>query len=49
MAKIDGKYESLYAEELHKKIENEDSITQRHHLISKYLHQRIRQAEKNNC
>ena len=46
MAKIDGKYEQPYTERLRKEIEDEDSITLRHHLISKYLHQRIKQTEK---
>lgn len=46
MAKIDGKYEQPYTEKLRKEIEDEDSITLRHHLISKYLHQRIKQVEK---
>jgi hypothetical protein len=46
MAKIDGKYEQFYTEDLLKKIEAEDSITKRHHLISRYLYQRVKQVEK---
>ena len=46
MAKIDGKYAQPQTEKLRKEIDNEDSITLRHHLISKYLHQRIKQTEK---
>ena len=46
MAKIDGKYEQFWTEDLLKKIQEEDSITKRHHLISKYLYQRDKQIEK---
>lgn len=46
MAKIDGKYEQPWTENLLKQIESEDSITKRHHLISRYLHQRNQQIEK---
>lgn len=46
MAKIDGKYEQYWTEDLLKKIETEDSITKRHHLINKYLYQRDKQIEK---
>lgn len=46
MEKIDGKYEQIWTEKLLKQIENEDSITKRHHLISRYLYQRIGQIEK---
>ena len=46
MAKIDGKYEQPYIERLRQQIEDEDSITLRHHLILKYLHQRVKQVEK---
>lgn len=44
--KIDGKYEQPYTERLRQQIEDEDSITLRHRLISKYLYQRIKQTEK---
>lgn len=46
MAKIDGKYEQFWTENLLKQIISEDSITKRHHLISRYLHQRGQQIEK---
>lgn len=46
MAKIDGKYEQFWTENLLSQIENEDSITKRHHLLSRYLHQRGIQIEK---
>jgi len=46
MPKIDGKYEQFWTEDLLKNIENEDSITKRHHLINKYLYQRDKQIEK---
>lgn len=39
MTKIDGKYEQFWTENLLKHINGEDSITKRHHLISRYLHQ----------
>ena len=45
MAKIDGKYEQFWTENLLSRINNEDSITKRHHLIARYLHQRIEQIE----
>lgn len=46
MAKIDGKYKQFWTENLLKQINSEDSITKRHHLISRYLHQREKQVEK---
>ena len=46
MAKFDGKYEQFWTENLLKQINSEDSITKRHHLISRYLHQRGKQVEK---
>ena len=46
MAKIDGKYEQFWTENLLKQINSEDSITKRHHLISRYLNQREKQVEK---
>lgn len=46
MAKIDGKYEQSYTEKLLEQINSEDSITKRHHLISRYLYQRGKQVEK---
>lgn len=46
MAKIGGKYERPETEKLLNEINNEDSITMRHSLISKYLHQRVKQVEK---
>ena len=45
MAKIDGKYEQFWTENLLSKIKNEDSITKLHHLIPRYLHQRHSQIE----
>ena len=49
MAKIDGRYEQPYTEKLLAQINIEDSITKRHHLIRRYLHQRVKQTEKNTC
>lgn len=46
MAKIDGKYEQLWTEKLLEQINGENSITKRHHLISRYLYQRDKQIEK---
>lgn len=46
MTKIDGKYEQPYTERLLAQINEEDSITKRHHLISRYLYQRDKQIEK---
>lgn len=46
MVKIDGKYEQDSTERLLKQINNEDSITKRHHLIGRYLYQREKQIEK---
>lgn len=46
MTKIDGKYEQFWTENLLKQINSEDSITKRHHLISRYLYQRGQQIEK---
>jgi len=45
MPKIDGKYQQKSTERLLKQINGEDSITKRHHLISRYLNQRNRQIE----
>ena len=46
MAKIDGKYEQFWTEKLLAQINEEDSITKRHHLICRYLYQRHGQIEK---
>ena len=46
MAKIDGKYEQFWTDKLLEQINSEDSITKRHHLISRYLYQRGKQVEK---
>jgi uncharacterized membrane protein len=46
MEKIDGKYKQDYTENLLAQINSEDSITKRHHLISRYLYQREKQIEK---
>ena len=46
MAKIDGKYQQSNTEKLLEQIKGEDSITKRHHLISRYLYQRSKQIEK---
>ena len=46
MAKIDGEYGNPFAEKLLKQIDEEDSITKRHHLMSRYLYQRVLQVEK---
>ena len=46
MLKIDGKYAQVSTENLMAQINDEDSITKRHHLISRYLHQRTKQVEK---
>jgi len=46
MTKIDGKYDQFWTENLLKQINSEDSITKRHHLISRYLYQRVKQVEK---
>ena len=46
MARIDGKYKQFWTENLLSQINNEDSITKRHHLLSRYLHQRGIQIEK---
>ena len=46
MTKIDGKYKQFWTENLLSQIKNEDSITKRHHLISRYLLQRRKQIEK---
>ena len=45
MPKIDGRYEQPYTERLLAQINAEDSITKRHHLISRYLYQREKQIE----
>ena len=46
MAKINGKYEQFWTENLLNEINKEDRITKRHKLIVKYLHQRSQQIEK---
>lgn len=46
MTKIDGKYEQFWTENLLKQINSENSITKRHHLITRYLYQRGQQIEK---
>lgn len=46
MAKIDGKYEQFCTDKLLEQINSEDSITKRHHLISRYLYQMEKQVEK---
>lgn len=46
MTKINGKYEQSWTEDLLKRINSEDSITKRHHLINRYLYQREKQVEK---
>lgn len=46
MVKIDGRYEQPYTEKLLAQINMENSITKRHHLIRKYLYQRVKQTEK---
>lgn len=46
MVKIDGKYSQSWTKELLSQINEEDSITLRHHLINKYLNQRVKQIEK---
>lgn len=46
MCKINGKYKNEWTEKLLSQIRNEDSITARHHLIARYLHQRDSQIEK---
>lgn len=45
MTKIGGKYSQSWTEELLNKINKEDSITSRHHLIHRYLCQRVEQIE----
>ena len=44
--KINGVYYQYYTENLLEQIKSEDSITKRHHLISRYLTQRGKQIEK---
>ena len=46
MTKIGGKYEQFWTENLLSQINSEDNITSRHHLINRYLHQRVKQIEK---
>ena len=46
MCKIDGKYKNEWTERLLNQIKHEDGITARHHLIARYLHQRVGQIEK---
>ena len=45
MAKINGKYEQPWTDDLLRQINSEDSITKCHHLINKYLYQRDKQIE----
>lgn len=44
--KIGGKYKQPWTEDLLVQINSETSITKRHHLISRYLHQREQQIER---
>lgn len=46
MIKIGGKYKQFETENLLSHINNEDSITKRHHLLPRYLRQRSKQIEK---
>lgn len=46
MIKIEGKYKQFEAEALLSRINNEDSITKRHHLLPRYFRQRSKQIEK---
>lgn len=46
MIKIDGKYKQYWTEDLLLRINNEDSITKRCHLLPRYLRQRSKQIEK---
>lgn len=46
MAKIDGKYKQIETENLLEQINSADSLTERHHLLTKYLNQRCLQIEK---
>ena len=46
MAKIEGKYKSVLAEELLEIMKKEDSRTKLHHLVLKYLYLRYKQVEK---
>lgn len=46
MIKIGGKYKQFETEDLLLHINNEDSITKRHHLLSRYFRQRSKQIEK---
>ena len=46
MAKIGGKYEQIRTENILLQINSADSITERHHLLAKYLEQRCSQVEK---
>lgn len=46
MTKIDGKYEQIETENLLEQINSADSLTERHHLLAKYLNQRCLQIEK---
>ena len=45
MIKIGGKYKQFETEELLSRINNEDSISKRHHLLPRYLRQRSEQIE----
>ena len=46
LAKIDGRYKQEWTERLLAQINGEKSITKRHHLINRYLYQRVKQVEK---
>lgn len=45
MTKIDGKYKQIETENLLEQINSTDSLTERHHLLVKYLNQRCLQIE----
>ena len=49
MAKIDGKYKQFWTENLLSQINNEDSITKRHHLIARYLPSKEQTNRTNTC
>ena len=46
MIKIDGKYKQLETEDLLSRINNENNIPKRHHLLPRYFRQRSKQIEK---
>lgn len=46
MTKIDGKYKQIETENLLEQINSADSLTERHHLLAKYLDKRCLQIEK---